>query len=813
MTTTDIRIAGRQNDQLARTRIDSMDFSDNPEEKQVYDVFFRNRKFIEKFVDGVGGYGYSDSNKGRSFSFIDDQFVPESIELIRRFNGIGNQTFVYAAEGPVNYYYRDDNPKGETEMVFLTCKGIHILDSEKAEINILWSDIDSFDGRYNSWFFYKGEGNKRELLGSVLHTTLVGGSLNSYTKKWSSIFRDVIGAAKNHLETVSDVLENLTHNAEAQDSLSSIQDMSSKQAIISAYNKLQCRLAETIEEVDNLTGINSQFSEIQNRIAQALRCKVGEADEELSSALHFTTWDNLVIAFFGETNAGKSTIIETFRILFDENRNKEDGLIVGDGRHDFTKTYEEYKLSIDGVPFTLIDVPGIEGNEDDFKDIIKTALHKAHCVFYVQGHNKKPDTATAGKIKKYLGDWVKVYSVYNVRGGVSNYDEKEERETLLTPGVRKTEELIKSEFKDILGQVYAGHISIQGLLAMSSKACFSPEREDLIRGQRKLLNYFDGSVDKILQFSQFQTLVNVVESKAANFKQEIIESNKQKLISLAGKIGVDMDNEKKSTEETLVRLEDSLRNIRSEICNNRLSNAGKNIEHGILTAIDRAYGDLKSRIFNLIDSKPDHINERANALQREILGKLPYVVGDIVRKELGGIKDSANRKIKNLDGVKLKPLKFNSYVSDGVGVDFSGAFENLDIDFDRVSAWVGKTAGTSATGAAIGTIFGPVGTFVVAGIGAVIGGILSTKTANDGKSYARKEVSEAIAKAKGMTKNDIDRSLMPVYNDINNQNQRLKKAIKSELDNIDDLRCSLENLGERISGYVKKLNAKQYGRV
>ena len=79
---------------------------------------------------------------------------------------------------------------------------------------------------------------------------------------------------------------------------------------------------------------------------------------------------------------------------------------MGDGRHDFTKTYEEYHLSIAGHPFTLIDVPGIEGNESEFKDVIKTALHKAHCVFYVQGHNKKPDRATAEKIKKYLGNWV-----------------------------------------------------------------------------------------------------------------------------------------------------------------------------------------------------------------------------------------------------------------------------------------------------------------------------------------------------------------------------------------------------------------------
>lgn len=49
---------------------------------------------------------------------------------------------------------------------------------------------------------------------------------------------------------------------------------------------------------------------------------------------------------FGETNAGKSTIIESLRILYREKPsqisqidNNADGLIVGDGRSDFTKVY------------------------------------------------------------------------------------------------------------------------------------------------------------------------------------------------------------------------------------------------------------------------------------------------------------------------------------------------------------------------------------------------------------------------------------------------------------------------------------------
>ena len=396
----------------------------------------------------------------------------------------------------------------------------------------------------------------------------------------------------------------------SSDKNKSTQSLSSQNDIKKAYKNLQDLLQSTQEDVFDLNGVNSQFNTVKEKIAFAFDSKIKEAKKELDVALKDTVWDNLVIAFFGETNAGKSTIIETFRILFDDKRKKEDGLIVGDGRHDFTKTYEEYHLSIAGHPFTLIDVPGIEGNEAEFKDVIKTALHKAHCVFYVQGHNKKPDRATAEKIKKYLGDWVKVYSIYNVRGGVSNYDEEEERETLITSGVLKAESLIRAEFKTILGDVYAGHVTLQGLLAMSAKASFSSKREDLIRGQQKLLKYFDGSADKVLEFSQFKTLTTLVEQKSSNFKSEIIEANKQKLISLAGNIATDVEQVMETQKNYLANLESNLRTINREVCNNSMDLALRNITNKTKNAISSAYGELKSEIFDLTKVSQVKIHKR-----------------------------------------------------------------------------------------------------------------------------------------------------------------------------------------------------------
>ena len=592
-----------------------------------------------------------------------------------------------------------------------------------------------------------------------------------------------------------------------------VSTLSSQEDIKKAYKRLQVVLKNSQGEISELKGVNSQFNTIKEKIAFAFDSKIKDAQKELDSSLNDTVWDNLVIAFFGETNAGKSTIIETFRILFDEKRKKEDGLIVGDGRHDFTKTYEEYHLAIAGHSFTLIDVPGIEGDEAEFKDVIKTALHKAHCVFYIQGHNKKPDRATAEKIKKYLGDWVKVYSIYNVRGGVSNYDEEEERETLLTSGVLKSEKLIRAEFKSILGDVYAGHVTLQGLLAMSAKASFSSKREDLFRGQQKLLKYFDGSADKVLEFSQFKTLVNLVEEKSSKFKLEIIEANKQKLVSLATKISKDIETEQKFQKDKLSILENNLHVVEREVCNNSMDSAIRNITNKTKNAIDIAYGSLKSDIFGLIDKESDDIKNMADYYQNIRIREIECNIKAIVNSELRKVRETANRKIKGLDGINLHPITFKNSVDIKTDIDFSGALEELDIDFNDVVGWVAKTATTAGVGAAFGSVIPFVGTLVGAGVGAVVGGIAHACSGDGGKADARKSVSDAIGKAKQRAKNNVASLLRPILKNIEEQKRKLHNSVKVELTNIEDLQDLLDGFNDDMNSFVELLKHKSYGRI
>ena len=603
--------------------------------------------------------------------------------------------------------------------------------------------------------------------------------------------------------------EGKSNSQTSKPNMLSNEKLSTKDNIENAYSQLIEIINDAYSDIAGLKGVNRKFDEIKNNVVSVFNSQVKDAKDQLAKAKNETVWDNLVIAFFGETNAGKSTIIETFRILFDPNRKKEDGLIVGDGQHDFTKTYCEYKLSISGKPFTLIDVPGIEGKEEDFRDTIKTALQKAHIVFYINGHNKKPDEATAKKIKNYLGDWVKVYSVYNVRGAVTNYDEEEERETLLTEGVKKSESLIKTEFKRILGDVYKGNLTVQGKLAMCAKASFSKKRGDLIKDQQKLLRYFDGSPEKILQFSQFQTIVNLVDEKSANFKKEIIEANKQKLISLALRIANDISNTMVSQKTYVDGLKGNLNVAEREICNNMLNNAQHSISSTVKTMIDSSFGDLKSYAFGCINRGDSNLKHNVDNYQQRCFNDLKNGITYRVKDNLKKVEQTSNRKLKELDGVNIKPLSFNNYIDFDAEIDFTEAFEELDIDFADVVKW----AESAAKGAIIGAVIPGLGTMIGAAIGGIVGGVVHAASGDGGKADARKSVSDAINKAKDKANRDVNKSLASVFENLRRVSKDLKKAIQTEKRNINTLQEAIDDFDNDINRYVSQLKQQRYGSI
>ncbi len=75
-------------------------------------------------------------------------------------------------------------------------------------------------------------------------------------------------------------------------------------------------------------------------------------------------------------------MIEVAGIALLELEKFQDGAIIGDGRSDFTEKTESYTLKHNNKTFTLLDVPGIEGDEKKLLNKFLT-LHKKPMLFFM----------------------------------------------------------------------------------------------------------------------------------------------------------------------------------------------------------------------------------------------------------------------------------------------------------------------------------------------------------------------------------------------------------------------------------------------
>lgn len=565
-------------------------------------------------------------------------------------------------------------------------------------------------------------------------------------------------------------------------------------------------------DIASLHGNNSDFANIQSAFVKRLDGLLSSAESEMNHSLHNTVWDNLVVAFFGETNAGKSTIIETFRILFDKQKEQHsDGLIVGDGRSDFTQTYEEYKLNIEDRPFTLIDVPGIEGDEKPFVDGIKNALSKAHLVFYVQGHNKKPDVATAKKIKEYLGDWVNVYSIYNVRGGSFNYRNEQQRETLIQGECGKSEELIKETFHEILGDVYKGNISLQALLALCSVADFSPERVDLRNTQSKLFGQF-GSKESLFSFSNFTAISNLIKEKSNNFKEEIVEANKKKLVSLERSVILSIKDEMKQQSETTDKFSTVLNQYKKD-CFIVLDETRISIKRKLLAKNVMLFSKLKQNLFDVIDesSSDTEVEEESEKCLNSFSNEYPIVIKKIVNEQFSRMNDKLKEKQRSLNCFKemANNKDFDSILPD-VNLDFSSALSEMSVTFGDFLSTIGSAISAVIVGLICG---GGILSIPFAIIGAGLDLVRKCFLGDGGKGKAKAELEKEIRKIMKSSGEKLQGVCQDLNEALNAFQGDISGKIDDDLSGLSTIRSQLSDIEDVIRNKIKEINNKEYGEI
>ncbi|WP_219862624.1 hypothetical protein [Vreelandella piezotolerans] len=466
-----------------------------------------------------------------------------------------------------------------------------------------------------------------------------------------------------------------------------------------------------------------------------------------------------------------------------------DGEIIGTGKSDFTQGNVPYTLEYEGRTFELIDVPGIEGDESKFTGLVQEAVAKAHLVFYVNGTNKKPEKATAEKIRSYLRRGSSVCPLVNVRGSADSYEFEEDRVSLHQGGADSTLQQTEAVLAAAIGEkvLLSGHC-VQGLIGFSSLAIepnsqsttIHPSREsDLVRQQRNYLKYFDNP-EAMYDFCQMQSVAEVLTGKLATFKEDIVESNKTKVRELLvhnlvvltdtleshraflTKVAPEFEKCRASIEEAVVSFErlakSARRNIYNELFNKLVEDSDRMVEEN--------FGEGEDIKEGIEAAFKQHSQWAHSELEQDLSKNL-----EALRVRLA---EGVERLLEDMERVEFEQ-KFGTDSTANWGFNHSEVLGwNLQLgDFGSIAFQVGSYA---TTGALIGSPFGPpLGAIIGGAIGAAVGALISFL--NLFMSKARR-----IRKSQGKVREKIEKVRNDKLSKVDAEVSRLVSSVHEDVD-------------------------------
>ena len=573
-----------------------------------------------------------------------------------------------------------------------------------------------------------------------------------------------------------------------------------KNRINRQYNKIKTEIRSSVQKLNDIQSNNAAFSDIRDNFTSTLVKQIEDLDSAADKTINAIEWDRLIIAFFGVTNAGKSTITECFRIKYKEPTriDGKDGLIVGDGRADFTQEKTEYNMLINKQRVTLIDVPGIEGNEAKYENQIKDALDKAHCVFYVHKPHQKPDEGTVKKINKYLKDWGTVYAIFNYAGSTENYDEEHERIQFRTDELKQDEKAIDQLFKETLGDRYKGIITIQALLAISALANFDNKLLQRIKDQKEFISYF-GSREALLKFSDIDNLFEAVEQKTDNYKKEIAKFNFDKLTSLAKRtvdsINDTLSNQEKAINQYSERVNQFKSHIQYQFINNNAT-----IKTKIETGTSEQLRLWKEDCIYYIDKEKEKKDfEALGSIYQDRIQENALIIAEKSRKELFN-RISELQKHYSIPS-RIFKNEYQKRHLEGTA-NYDNVVTHLGIDWGGYALNMGSLA---LTGATIGMLFSPIGAVIGGTVGTLLGYLKKLIFGNDQKNKAKKELNKVFDSDITPQKNKFIESVLKDYKaDLSKLQNAIYNSIDTEKHNLESLNTAIDTTTKNINNIIKE---------
>ncbi|MCQ2713029.1 50S ribosome-binding GTPase [Helicobacter pylori] len=538
--------------------------------------------------------------------------------------------------------------------------------------------------------------------------------------------------------------------------------------------------------------------------------------KELESLKNNEEWENFTIAFYGETNAGKSTLIECLRLFFKEQskvvqqerfkrlysnyqenyqndeRKKQailnelhslqDGAIIGDGRSDFTLKTRSYSFQYNHQTFTLLDVPGIEGNEKKVIDQISNATQKAHAIFYVTKTPNSPQKGEEGKrgtiekIQRQLDSQTEVWAIFNkpitspraLKDGLINESEKESLK------------ILNKKMKNILGKHYMGYKALSAQAAFYGLSQALIPETDFYEKKQKFLKDF--KAEELLYQSHFKPLAEfIAEELLKNSHAKIIQSNCNKALKVVEQL-------QKAIKTTIEKRIDPMIKEAQEHQQEARYNLDRSTEKFILNLTNSAFCKIDQFKSDLREKMYAHINKNIEDEECEEIFKNELIQGIETLHE--DIKWRFRECEKRFDGDIKEAIKQLEYrIKDSLAMlEHISIDRGFNLNFDTDSGIDGTKLAASIGGLGLLGIFNawnPMGWLaltagIIAGLVGIARSIWSFFSSRYQKSQQKKEVDK-----------NLHQICEKITEDVRNQIESGKKGA-SEM--IENLKASLNDL-------------------
>ncbi|WRE80445.1 50S ribosome-binding GTPase [Helicobacter pylori] len=558
--------------------------------------------------------------------------------------------------------------------------------------------------------------------------------------------------------------------------------------------------------------------------------------KELESLKNNEEWENFTIAFYGETGAGKSTLIECLRMFFKEQskvvqqerfkrlysnyqnnyqndeHNKQailnelhslqDGVAIGDGRSDFTLKTRSYSFQYNHQNFILLDVPGIEGNEKKVIDQISNATQKAHAIFYVTKTPNPPQKGEEGKrgtiekIQRQLDSQTEVWTIYNKP--INN--PRAFKDGLIDESEKESLKILNKEMKNILGKHYMGHQIVSAQVAFYGLSQALIPETDFYEKKQKFLKDF--KAEELLYQSHFKPLAEfIAEELLKNLRAKIIQSNCNKALKVVEQL-------QKAIEITIEKRIDPMIKEAQEHQQEARYNLDRSTEKFILNLTNSAFYEIDQFKSDLREKMYAHINKNIEDEECKEIFKNELIQGIETLHE--DIKWWFRECEKRFDGEIKEAIKQLEYrIKDSLAMlEHISIDRGFNLNFDTDSGIDGTKLATSIGGLGLLGIFNawnPMGWFaltagIIIGLVGIARSIWNFFSSRYQRSQQKKEVDKNLHQICEKIAEDVKSRLESRKKDIRGKIEKLKANLRP-VDNYKRMKRQLKEAHEKL-GYI-----------